>query len=179
MRCSWSSVDAQPRGSWGIPGSICLSGDRVKPTLRADPAIRGSSGYLSPVSSCHHSSLVTARPVREAGSLVPQTARDRCSTFGFFPKPALSTSYLLRPRIWPSFRASSGLEPCDVLNKYASGPSLAVPRDGCPVARPSPRSRCGVSCIMRARGEAALEVCPRHGVIWIANRCESSSIRTS
>src|SRR5512139_3962645 len=57
---------------------------------------------------------------------------------------------LLRPRIWPSFRASSGLAPCDVLNKYASGPSPAVPRDGCPVARPSPRSRDGVSCIMRA-----------------------------
>ena len=37
--------------------------------------------------------------------------------------------------------------PCAVLNKYASGP---VPRDGCPVARPSPRSRFGVSCIMRA-----------------------------
>jgi len=47
-------------------------------------------------------------------------------------------------------RASSGLEPCDVLNKYASGPSPAVPRDGYPVARPSPHSRYGVSCIMRA-----------------------------
>src|SRR5512139_442581 len=33
---------------------------------------------------------------------------------------------------------------------YASGPSPAVPRDGCPVARASPRSRDGVSCIMRA-----------------------------
>jgi hypothetical protein len=60
-------------------------------------------------------------------------------------------------------------------NRYASGPSPC----GCPVARPSPRSRHGVSCIMRARGAAALEVCPRHGVIWIANRCGSSSIRTS
>ena len=29
--------------------------------------------------------------------------------------------------------------------------SPAVPRDGSPVARPSPRSRYGVSCIMRAR----------------------------
>ena len=28
--------------------------------------------------------------------------------------------------------------------------SPAVPRDGCPAARPSPRSRYGVSCIMRA-----------------------------
>jgi len=27
--------------------------------------------------------------------------------------------------------------------------SPAVPRDGCPMARPSPRSRYGVSCIMR------------------------------
>ena len=39
---------------------------------------------------------------------------------------------LLRPRIWPSFRASSGLELCDVLFKYASGSS---PCDS-PVARP-------------------------------------------
>ena len=46
-------------------------------------------------------------------------------------------NYLLRPWIWPSFRASSGLEPCDVLFKYASGSS---PCD-IPVARPSPRSR--------------------------------------
>jgi hypothetical protein len=29
--------------------------------------------------------------------------------------------------------------------------SPAVPRDGCPVARPSPRSRDGVSCIMRVK----------------------------
>jgi hypothetical protein len=61
--------------------------------------------------------------------------------------PALCTSHLLRLGIWPSFRASSGLAPCDVLNKYASGPSPC----GCPVARPSPPSRDGVSCIMRAR----------------------------
>jgi PAS domain S-box-containing protein len=42
------------------------------------------------------------------------------------------------------FRTSS---PGDVLMKYASGPSPC----GFPVARPSPRSRYGVSCIMRAR----------------------------
>jgi hypothetical protein len=36
--------------------------------------------------------------------------------------------------------------------KYASGPSQAVPRDGCLVARPSPRSCYSVSCIIRARG---------------------------
>jgi hypothetical protein len=42
--------------------------------------------------------------------------------------------------------ASSGLEPCDVLHKYASSPSPC----GCPAARPSPRSRSGVSWIMRA-----------------------------
>jgi len=44
-------------------------------------------------------------------------------------------------------RASSGLEPCDLLNKHASGPSPC----GCPVAWPSPRSRSGVSCMSRAR----------------------------
>ena len=36
---------------------------------------------------------------------------------------------------------------CDALKKYASGPSPC----GCPVARPSPRSRYGVSCRTRAR----------------------------
>ena len=61
-------------------------------------------------------------------------------------EPALCTNHLLRPRIWPSFRESSGLAPYDVLTKYASGPSPC----GSPVARPAPRSRYGVSCIMRA-----------------------------
>jgi hypothetical protein len=37
--------------------------------------------------------------------------------------------------IWPSFRASSGVGPCDVLFKYASGPTPC----GCPVAQPSPQ----------------------------------------
>ena len=32
---------------------------------------------------------------------------------------------LLRPRIWPSFRASSGVGPCNVPFRYASGP---IPR---------------------------------------------------
>ena len=36
-------------------------------------------------------------------------------------------------------------------DKYASGPSPC----GCPVARPSPRSRDGVSCIMRARSQVS------------------------
>ncbi|MEE8620986.1 MAG: hypothetical protein V3T37_02925 [Syntrophobacteria bacterium] len=34
-------------------------------------------------------------------------------------------NYLLRPRIWPSFRASSGVGPCDVPFRYASEP---IPR---------------------------------------------------
>jgi len=38
-------------------------------------------------------------------------------------------------------------------DKHASGPSPAVPRDACPVARPSPRPRSGVSRKMRARTE--------------------------
>jgi len=33
-------------------------------------------------------------------------------------------SHLLQPRIWPSFRASSGLEPCDV---PTSTPQVRVP----------------------------------------------------
>ena len=56
-------------------------------------------------------------------------------------------NHLLRPWIWSSFRASSGLTPCDVPFRYASDPS---PCD-CPVANPSPRPRYGNSCNMRAR----------------------------
>ncbi|MEE8316161.1 MAG: hypothetical protein V3R70_06385 [Syntrophobacteria bacterium] len=39
---------------------------------------------------------------------------------------------LLRPLIWPSFLASSGVGPCDVLFKYASEP---IPRYRGTVAR--------------------------------------------
>ena len=39
---------------------------------------------------------------------------------------------LLRPRIWPSFRASSGIGPCDVPFRYASG---SIPRYRGTVAR--------------------------------------------
>jgi hypothetical protein len=39
---------------------------------------------------------------------------------------------LLRPRIWPPFRASSGVGPCDVPFRYASGP---IPRYRGTVAR--------------------------------------------
>jgi hypothetical protein len=45
-------------------------------------------------------------------------------------------NHLLRPRIWPSFQASSGVGPCDVPFRYASEPNPAVARDGCLVARP-------------------------------------------
>ena len=37
-------------------------------------------------------------------------------------------NYLLRPRIWPSFLASSGVGPCDVPFRYASEPTPC----GCP-----------------------------------------------
>ncbi len=40
---------------------------------------------------------------------------------------------LLRPRIWPSFLASSGVGTCDVPFRYASEPTHC----GCPVAQPS------------------------------------------
>src|SRR5210317_1829664 len=40
--------------------------------------------------------------------------------------------HLLRPRIWPSFLASSGVGPCDVPFRYASGP---IPRYRGTVAR--------------------------------------------
>ena len=40
-------------------------------------------------------------------------------------------NHLLRPRIWPSFLASSGVGPCDVPFRYASKPTPC----GCQVAR--------------------------------------------
>src|SRR5512136_900217 len=43
---------------------------------------------------------------------------------------------------------------------YASGPSPAVPRDGCPVARPSPRSRYGVPYIMRVEKPEGPRIAP-------------------
>ncbi|MEE8316209.1 MAG: hypothetical protein V3R70_06625 [Syntrophobacteria bacterium] len=46
-------------------------------------------------------------------------------------------NHLLRPRIWPSFRASSGVGSCDVPFRYASEPTPC----GYPVARPSSWSR--------------------------------------
>ena len=42
-------------------------------------------------------------------------------------------NYLLRPRIGPSFLASSGVGSCDVPFRYASEPTTC----GCQVARPS------------------------------------------
>ncbi|MEE8315588.1 MAG: hypothetical protein V3R70_03450 [Syntrophobacteria bacterium] len=41
-------------------------------------------------------------------------------------------NHLLRPRIWPSFLASSGVGPCDVPSRYASEP---IPRCRGTVAR--------------------------------------------
>ncbi|MEE8315621.1 MAG: hypothetical protein V3R70_03625 [Syntrophobacteria bacterium] len=44
---------------------------------------------------------------------------------------------LLRPRIWPSFLASSGVGPCDVPFRCASEPTPCC----CQVAHPSSCSR--------------------------------------
>ncbi len=41
-------------------------------------------------------------------------------------------NHLLRPRIWPSFIAFSGVGPCDVPLRYGSEP---IPQYGCQVAR--------------------------------------------
>ena len=38
-------------------------------------------------------------------------------------------NYLLRPRIWPSFLASSGVGPCDVPFRHASEPRGTASRD--------------------------------------------------
>jgi hypothetical protein len=42
-------------------------------------------------------------------------------------------NHLLRPRIWPSFLASSGVGPCDVPFRYASE---AIPRYELPGGKP-------------------------------------------
>jgi hypothetical protein len=47
------------------------------------------------------------------------------------PQPALCTNHLLRPRIWPSFRASSGCWPLRRTVQVRLGANLVVPRDGC------------------------------------------------
>ena len=47
-------------------------------------------------------------------------------------QPGYFVNHLLRPRIWPSFLASSGVGPCDVPFRYASEPTPC----GCQVARP-------------------------------------------
>ncbi|MEJ2235996.1 MAG: hypothetical protein P8X67_18990 [Syntrophobacterales bacterium] len=46
-------------------------------------------------------------------------------------------NYLLRPRIWPSFLASSGVGPCDVPFRYASEPIPRYRGTSCQVASPS------------------------------------------
>ena len=61
--------------------------------------------------------------------------------------PDILMNYLLRPRIWPSFPASSGVDPCDVPFRYASEPTPC----GCPVARPSSWPRDSNSWNIRAR----------------------------
>ena len=55
-------------------------------------------------------------------------------------------NHLLRPRIRPSFLASSIVGPCDVPLRYASGPTPC----GYQVARPSSRSRDSNSSNIRA-----------------------------
>jgi hypothetical protein len=56
-------------------------------------------------------------------------------------------NHLLRPRIWPSFLASSGVGPCDVSFRYASEPTPF----GCQVAQTSSWSRDSNSSNIRAR----------------------------
>jgi hypothetical protein len=69
----------------------------------------------------------------------PHCARTTCCDRGY-ARPSG------RPRVF--LRQAQGKLTLRRTEKYASGPR----RCGCPVARPSPRSRDGVSCIMRARG---------------------------
>jgi four helix bundle protein len=75
-----------------------------------------------------------------------QSHQDFIHKIAIVEKEASETQYwlagyfmngLLRPRIWASFRASSGFPPCDVLFKYASDAKPCA----CPVACPSSRSR--------------------------------------
>ena len=71
--------------------------------------------------------------------------------------PATTADIAVLPGVLgTSFDRLRTSSPCDVLKKYASGPSPCV----CPVARPSPRSRYGVSCIMRVRWDLVFGVLP-------------------
>jgi hypothetical protein len=100
--------------------------------------------------------------------------------------PAATADLAVLPGVLgSSFGRLRTSSPCDVLNKYASGPSPAMPRDGCPVARSSPRSRDGVSCIMRVkasplphrwrRGLATRHWCRRVRPICSLGPCEPES----
>jgi hypothetical protein len=60
-------------------------------------------------------------------------------------------NHLLRPRIWPSFLASSGVGPCDVPFRYASEPIPRYRGTSCQVAQTSSWSRDSNSSNIRAR----------------------------
>ena len=77
------------------------------------------------------------------GALNPDYARNTCYDRGYGVLPGVLGSR-------PSRRTDT----------YASGPSPAVPRDGCPMPRPSPLSRDGVSCIMRVNASEGVRCGP-------------------
>ncbi|MEE8315478.1 MAG: hypothetical protein V3R70_02895 [Syntrophobacteria bacterium] len=70
---------------------------------------------------------------------------------------------LLRPRIWPSFRSSSGVEPCDVPFRYAWDP---IPRYRGTVARLHPHLHGLATAIHETSGLKDME--PLRG----GKRCE-------
>ena len=77
---------------------------------------------------------------------------------------------LLRPRIWPPFRATSGVGPCDVPFRYASEPTPC----GCPVARPSSWSRYTHSWNIRPRGYSPLGSSRKTVCSWAYKFCGST-----
>ena len=69
---------------------------------------------------------------------------------------------LLRPQIWPSFRVSSGVGPCDVPFRYASGP---IPRQRGTVARWQGHL-CGLVTPIHETSGLRSELCKHMKLVW-------------
>jgi hypothetical protein len=162
-RTSWvSHGENMPASSAAHPRRCTLDAMRIE--LEARATVRASDNHLQglaahrgpPARIMHEPPAATAYMAVLRGVPGSRTLRhtDNCALVHVYPNTmarvipmeCLSVSPLgITNRKWPSKDTSP------ILWARALRSSPAVPRDGCPVARPSPRPRCGVLCIMRAK----------------------------
>ena len=93
-------------------------------------------------------------PFRLQFKLNPHYGQTTCSDRGFRPPSLRAVGSMSRKpgvlgRSFDRLPATSSGQAGQAGQAHLVSPSPTVPRDGCPVARPSPRSRYGVPCIMR------------------------------